>query len=81
VPHESIDLSQRIQSVLEGVGPPRIAPGPAAGTWRVRANEHLDAYKEARLSTSASISRAREHVCFARRFEVSVIMRRGRLPR
>lgn len=50
VPHDSIDLSRRIASALEGAVPARMTPAPEAWTWRVRADEHLDAYQNARLS-------------------------------
>ena len=49
VPHDSIDLSRRIASALDGVGPTRMTPAPEAWTWRVRADEHLDAYQHARM--------------------------------
>jgi len=47
-PHDTVDLSRRIASALEGTGPLRMAPAPQAWTWRARANEHLDAYQAAR---------------------------------
>lgn len=49
-PHDNVDLSRLIGSALEGAGPPRMTPAPEAWTWRVRANEHLDAYQSARKS-------------------------------
>lgn len=48
-PHDAIDLSRRIAATLEGSGPPRMAPAPDAWSWRVRADEHLDAYDRARM--------------------------------
>jgi len=48
-PHDNIDLSRRITSALDGLAPPRMTPAPEAWTWRVRANQHLDAYQDARM--------------------------------
>lgn len=48
-PHDSVDLSRRIESALKGDGPPRMVPAPEAWTWRARASEHLDAYDRARV--------------------------------
>ena len=51
-PHDSIELSRCIVSALEGAGPPRSTPAPDGWTWRVRANEHLDAYQSARCASA-----------------------------
>lgn len=48
-PHDNIDLSRLLASALEGAGPPRMMAAPKAWTWRVRADEHLDAYQAALL--------------------------------
>jgi len=47
-PHDSIDLSRQLLAALENSGPPRMTAAPQSWTWRVRANEHLDAYQAAR---------------------------------
>jgi len=50
VPHDATDLSHRIEVALENGGPPRMSPAPLSWTWRVRAQEHLDAYDRARVA-------------------------------
>lgn len=46
-PHDAVDLSRRLAKALDGEGPRRMAAPPTEWTWRVRAGEHLDAYRRA----------------------------------
>lgn len=49
--HDAVDLARFLARVLDGDRPPRMAAPPAEWTWRVRAQEHLDAYDRARASS------------------------------